>query len=41
VSPYFVIDADNPDSNELYPIASYRQSWGIVLLSRLALRHAF
>jgi hypothetical protein len=41
VSPYFVVDADNPDKNELYPIASYRQSWGIAFVSRLALRHAF
>jgi hypothetical protein len=42
ISPYFVLDAGSPERNcDACTIAGYRQDWGIVIVSRLALRRAF
>jgi len=42
VSPYLVLDAGSPERNcDACTIAGYRQEWGVVIVSRLALRHGF
>ena len=42
VNPYFVLDAGSPErACDACAIAGYRQQWGIVAVTRLALRRGF
>jgi hypothetical protein len=42
VNPYFVLDAGSPErACDACAIAGYRQQWGIVVVTRLALRRGF
>ncbi|MBC8131855.1 MAG: hypothetical protein H7X95_02660 [Deltaproteobacteria bacterium] len=44
ISPYFVLDADAPGPGCVdcsAPVVDYRQSWGLVVVTRYAFRHGF